>query len=452
MSTPARRFPSPWKIAVLSALYFAQGLPFGFQSTALGLYLTDLGLSMKAVSFARALALPWALKALWAPLVDRYGHARFGRRKSWIIPTQLLLALACFTAGFVPPAEHLALLLALVLAMNFLAATQDIAVDGLAVDLLAPGELGAGNAAQVVGYKVGMLTGGGILVWLSGRIAAAHTARDLGAVFGWLSDDGVPGWLAWLGGWRGIFFAMGALCLGVMLLALTVREPGSGTHEAAPRVTWREFAGRLREILKMPGVGWLLVAVATYKLGESLADAMFGPYLVRVHGIEKEQIALWIGSWGTLASLAGSALGGLLATRMRLVRAVQVAAVLRVAPLFAQWLLVAGLLLPTKGTIIALTCAEHFFGGVLTTAMFALMMSQVDRRIGATHYTVLASVEVWGKAPAGVLSGVFVDAFGFSPVFLASVVLSAAYVLVLKPLERALAAPRPLASGGGLVG
>jgi len=76
----------------------------------------------------------------------------------------------------------------------------------------------------------------------------------------------------------------------------------------------------------------------------------------------------------------------------------------------------------------------------------------VDRRIGATHYTVLASVEVWGKAPAGVLSGVFVDAFGFSPVFLASVVLSAAYVLVLKPLERALAAPRPLASGGGLVG
>lgn len=424
MATPERRFPSPWKIAVLSGLYFAQGLPFGFQSTALGLYLTQLGLSMKAVSFSRALALPWALKALWAPLVDRYGSARFGRRKSWIVPTQLLLALACFAAGFVPPQEHLALLLALVLAMNFFAATQDIAVDGLAVDLLEPSELGAGNAAQVVGYKVGMLTGGGLLVAAS----------------------------AYLGGWRGLFFAMGGLCLAVMTMVLLTREPGGGPQALASHVTWRQLFGRVREVTKAPGAGWLLLAVATYKLGESLADAMFGPFLVRVHGIETETVALWIGSWGTLASLAGSAVGGLLATRLKLVRAVQVAAVLRVAPLFAQWLLVAGLLAPTKADIIALTCAEHFFGGILTTTMFALMMSQVDRRIGATHYTVLASVEVWGKAPAGVLSGVFVDAFGFSPVFLASVVLSAAYVLVLKPLERALHAPPPIASGGPVVG
>lgn len=422
MATLERRFPSPWKIAVLSGLYFAQGLPFGFQSTALGLYLTDLGLSMKAVSFARALALPWALKALWAPLVDRYGHARFGRRRSWIVPAQLLLAICCFAAGLVPPQEHLALLLALVLAMNFLAATQDIAVDALAVDLLEPGELGAGNTAQVVGYKAGMLTGGGFLVAAS----------------------------ASFGGWRGLFFAMGGLCLGVMLLALTVREPGTGAHEAAPRVTWREFPGRLRALLELPGAGWLFVAVATYKLGESLADAMFGPYLVRVHRLEKEQIALWIGSWGTIASLTGSALGGLLATRVRLVRAVQVCAALRVVPLFAQWMLVAGLLVPAKATVVALTCAEHCFGGMLTTAMFALMMSQVDRRIGATHYTVLASVEVWGKAPAGVLSGVFVDAFGFSAVFFASVVLSAAYLLVLRPLERALARRPVLHQQGGV--
>jgi MFS family permease len=413
----ARRAPSAWKLGVLFALYFAQGLPFGFQATALGLYLTELGLTMKAVGFARLLALPWALKALWAPLVDRYGSPRLGRRKSWILPAQALLALTCFAAGFVPPREHLASLLALVLLMNFFAATQDIAVDGLAVDLLEPQELGAGNAAQVVGYKVGMLTGGGLLV-------AASAA---------------------LGGWRGLFWAMGALCLVVMGLAAATREPSGGALAPVKHVTWRELLARARDVFRSQGLGWLLVAVGTYKLGESLADAMFGPFLVRVHGLQKETVALWIGSWGTIASLAGSALGGLLATRLRLIRAVQVAAALRVGPLFAQWLLVAGLLSPTRGTIITLTCAEHFFGGVLTTAMFALMMSQVDRRIGATHFTVLASVEVWGKAPAGVLSGVFVDAWGFPPVFLASVVLSAAYLLVLPPLERALRPPSPAA-------
>ena len=150
---------------MLSALYFAQGLPFGFQSNALPLYLTDLGLSMTEVSLARALALPWALKALWAPLVDRYSWARLGRRKSWIIPMQLLLAAACVVAAFFPLSrETLSPFLGCVLLMNLFAATQDIAVDGLAVDLLDERELGAGNAAQVVGYKIGILTGGGLLV------------------------------------------------------------------------------------------------------------------------------------------------------------------------------------------------------------------------------------------------------------------------------------------------
>lgn len=421
MTTERRRFPSPWKIGVLSALYFAQGLPFGFQSNALSLYLTELGLSMKQVSFARLLALPWALKVLWAPLVDRYGSVAFGRRKSWIVPAQALLASACVAAAFVPPQQHLAELLFVVLLMNFFAATQDVAVDGLAVDLLEPGELGAGNAAQVVGYKVGMLTGGGLLVAAS----------------------------VYPGGWRGLFFAMAALCLAVMGLVLFVREPSTVAPGASTHVTWREFAARARQVFQTPGVGWLLAAVGTYKLGESMVDAMFGPYLVRVHHIEKESVALWLGSWGIVASLAGSFAGGVLATRTRLVRAVQVAALLRVAPLIAQWLLVAGLFLPTPAAVVTLTCAEHFFGGVLTTTMFALMMSQVDRRIGAMHYTLLAAVEVLGKAPAAVVSGVFVDAFGFAWVFLAAVVLSAAYVAVLLPLERALrpAAIAPEAAG-----
>lgn len=413
-----RRAPAPWKIAFLASLYFAQGLPFGFQSNALRLYLTDLGLTMTQVGFAGLLAAPWGLKLFWAPLVDRFGSARFGRRKTWIVPAQALLALTCVAAAFVPPQEHLALLLGLVLAMNFFAATQDIAVDGLAVDVLSPSELGAGNAAQVVGYKVGMLTGGGLLVAASG----------------------------YLGGWRALFLSMAALCVAVMTVVLLFRESaGQGDGVAPP--SWREFLTRAREVFRTPGLGWLLVAVGTYKLGESMADAMFGPFLVRTHGIEKETVALWLGSWGTIASLAGSALGGLLASRVRLTRAVQVAAVMRVGPLLAQWMLIAGLIAPTKASIIAVTCAEHFFGGILTTTMFTLMMSQVNRRIGATHFTVLAAVEAWGKAPAGAVSGVFVDAFGFPPVFLGAVVLSGLYVLVLVPLERAMHAPPPVAPG-----
>ncbi|HEY1088528.1 MAG TPA: MFS transporter [Archangium sp.] len=397
---------APWKIGLLAALYFAQGLPFGFQSNALPLYLTELGLSMTQVSLARALALPWALKALWAPLVDRFSSPRFGRRKSWIVPMQLLLAGSCVVAALVPLSrETLTPFLLCVLAMNLFAATQDIAVDGLAVDLLSEKELGAGNAAQVVGYKVGMLVGGGLLV---GLLAAQ--------------------------GWGSIFFAMAALCLGVMTLVLFVKEGRSAERVEAEKLTWKELGARIRTLVARPEVRWLLLAVATYKMGETLADAMFGAWMVRVHTIPKETVALWLGSWGIVASLLGSFAGGVVATRLTLKRAVLVTGTLRLLPLIAQWAVVAGAALPTQEVIVPLTMAEHFFGGLLTTSMFALMMSSVDRRIGATHFTLLASVEVIGKAFPGLASGFLVDQLGFQAVFAASVLLSMGFLMVVPRL------------------
>ena len=105
------------------------------------------------------LAAPWMFKFLWAPVVDRWWSPRFGRRRSWIVPLQALLVLACLAAAAVH--DQVWLLLGLVFVMNLLAATQDVAVDGLAVDLLGKDDLGPGNAVQVVGYKLGMILGGG---------------------------------------------------------------------------------------------------------------------------------------------------------------------------------------------------------------------------------------------------------------------------------------------------
>ncbi len=167
----ARRLPPARKLALFFALYFAQGLPFGFQAKGLKAVLTDLGISMTKVTLLGALSLPWTLKPLIAPLVDRFGSVRFGRRKSWIVPAQLALAAACGAAAFAPPTESLFLLVVLVLAMNVFAATQDVGVDGLAVDLLTPQELGFGNALQVVGYKVGMIAGGSVLVAVGEAVA-----------------------------------------------------------------------------------------------------------------------------------------------------------------------------------------------------------------------------------------------------------------------------------------
>src|SRR6185503_12356115 len=157
-----------------------------------------------------------------------------------------------------------------------------------------------------------------------------------------------------------------------------------------------------------------------------------------------DRIGLWVGTWGMLLSILGSVAGGFLAGRVPLLRAVGIAASLRVLAVGAEWWL--SLVHLTPARVIAVTCIEHFFAGLLTTAMFAFMMSRVDRRIGATHYTLLATVEVWGKLPAAALSGVVAQATGYATLFGISVVLSAAFLWLLLPLARQKqAAVEPLA-------
>lgn len=398
------------KLAILWTLYFVQGLPFGFQATALPVYLRAAGLSLAGVGLASALSLPWSLKILFAPLVDRYGGHRFGRRRAWILPLQLGLLGCCAVAALVPPERGLTPILVLVFGMNLFAATMDVAVDGLAVDVLERDELGQGNVAQVVGYKVGMLTGGGLLVWASGRI-----------------------------GWEGLFLVMTALIAICFVVTLLWRERAMPLAADRPPAVHTRLADVLALLKRgvAAGGGWLLLFIGTYKLGETMADVMFKPFLVD-HGFAREQIGLWVGTWGMLLSILGSVAGGLLAGRMPLLRAVGIAASLRVIAVGAEWWL--SLVEVTPARVLAVTCIEHFFAGVLTTAMFAYMMSRVDRRIGATHYTLLATVEVWGKLPAAALSGVVADAIGYAALFGISTALSAAFLWLLVPLRRKAAA------------
>jgi PAT family beta-lactamase induction signal transducer AmpG len=409
------------RLAILAVFYIVQGLPFGFQATALPVYLTASGLSLTKVGFAGALSAPWLLKPLWAPLVDRWHSDRFGRRRTWIVPLQAALASTCFAAAFVP-SESLGLLLGLIALTNLFAATMDIAVDGLAIDLLEVDELGWGNIAQVVGYKLGMLLGGGVLVWAS----------------------------QWIG-WHGLFLVITGLITIALLITLSWREPvrERTPDESAPgRARLAELLSTLGRALARPGGLALLAVAATYKIGESMNDAMFEPFLVRAAGWDAPQVGLIVGTWGMAFSLAGSFLGGALAVRLGVARALVLFAVLRTLSL-AGVLWLSGQVGPLGPidpdgfvrAVVAVKGFEEIAGGGLTTAMFAFMMSRVDRRIGATHYTLIAGVEVLGKVPGGLSSGVLVDAFGFSWTFAIGLALGVAFLPLLMLLR---ARPEPI--------
>lgn len=396
------------KLPTLLALYFAQGLPFGVQATALPLMLRARGVSLEAVGFASVLAFPWLAKALWAPLVDRYGSARFGKRKSWIVPMQAGLALCALGAAFV---EQPAALAAVIVVMNFLAATQDIAVDGLAVSWLSRNELGPGNAIQVIGYKLGMLTGGGLLVAASAQL-----------------------------GFRFVFSAMAVLMLAVLSLSLLIDEGAptplgdeAGPAASAPTASASAIFTRLVSALRQPESAAVVAIVVSYKCGESLADGMWKPMLLD-RGFTIAQIGLWSGTFGAFCSLLGSAGAGLAVRRHAITGVLSWIAVLRTLALACSWW-VSGDETPTGTAVIAVTCFEHFAGGAITPIVFALMMRHTDRQIGATQYTLLSSLEVLGKQLPGVLSGVLAARLGYPALFATATVLSLAFIALVRALR-----------------
>ncbi len=406
-STAQRR-----RFGLLAALYVAQGVPFGFQATALPVLLRQAGLSLESIGLLGMLSLPWICKPLWAPLVDATDPLGLGQRRSWLLLMQGAQAATCALAATLDPATQTAALLGAVLAMNLFAATQDIATDGLAVDSLADGELGYGNSVQVVGYKIGMLTGGGLLVWLAGKA-----------------------------GWPALFSGM-ALIQGACALAVLRYRAASTTQAGAGRIGVRLVLRTLVRVLQARASRPLLVLCVSYKVGESMIDVLFKPLLVD-SGIATATIGLWVGSVGMVAGALGSALGGWLYARLGATEALRVTLWLRALPLVL--IAVCAAVGVDEARLIVCTTLEHAAGGALTTTMFATMMASVDRRIGASHYTLLAAIEVAGKAPGPLVAGFVAQRIGYAPVMAVGVLLALLPLLLISALRR------PPAGGAGAV-
>ncbi len=385
--------PRREKFLLLAALYLAQGLPFGFFTQALPVLMREQGLSLKAISATSLLFLPWALKFLWAPLVDR-----LGTRRQWILAMQGLSVAGALLLCFSQPERSIWIVFAALLLFNLFAAIQDVATDGLAVRLLDTRERGGGNGVQVGAYRIGMILGGGLLLWIFARA-----------------------------GWQAMFLGMAGLLALTSLPVLRLRANGE-TASPAPalplRVLLLEWVARLR----VPGLLGFLALIGAYKFGDSMASAMVGPML-RDHGFSKEAIALLKGTLGSAAALLGAALGGALAWRAGRRMALLACGILQTLSIALYAAGVEGI---GGHAMLQLACvAEHLLGGMATVALFTLMMDACDPEHAGTDYTVQACAIVLVMGLANVAAGVVGDAFGYGVMFNASFVLSGLGCLLL---------------------
>ena len=361
------------KLGVLGSLYFSQGLPFGFFTQALPVLLRKQGVSLGEIGLASLLAMPWAMKFVWAPVVDQYWIARVGRRKSWIVPLQLasigiLAALATSSSS-----RSMTVLMGAVLLLNLVAATQDIATDGLAVDLLAPSQRGFANGLQVAGYRVGMIVGGGVLLILHDRLGDA-----------------------------GAFLSM-AVLTGIATLPIAIaREPRRPEPQGRP--------GMNVHFLRRSGAPQLLALIAVYKAGDAFATGMLRPFLAD-SGLTLADIGWLLGTVGFVAGLLGALCGGVLVNRMGRKQALVTFGLLQAGTVAGYaYLTIAH---PTPAALYTLCAAEHLAGGMATAALFTCMMDWCSREASATDYTVQASAVVIVTGVASAVAGFSAQALGY---------------------------------------
>ncbi len=372
------------RLGLLGSLYLSQGLPFGFFTQALPLIMRKRGMSLEAIGLSSLLALPWALKFLWSPLVDRYG-----KRKAWILPLQLVTALTL--VGTALAKDSFSVVLASVLLTNLFCATQDIATDGLAVDMLPERERGLANGVQVAGYRVGMIIGGGVLLILHERL-----------------------------GWALTFFAMAAI-------VVVSSVPIAFAHEA-PRAA--PAGGRAPphffHFFTRRGAWRILLLVLTYKVAEALAAGMLRPFLADA-GMSLADIGWMLGTVGFAAGLLGAMVGGAAVNRLGRRTAMLVFGA-------AQTLTVALYVLaarhaPDRAVLTGLCALEHFASGAATTALFTAMMDWSRKETSATDYTVQASAVVIANGAAATLSGYSASALGYAGHFALATALGALSLL-----------------------
>ncbi|MEU7618692.1 MFS transporter [Micromonospora rifamycinica] len=383
-------------LGTLTTLYVTQYLGIGFITVGLAAILRDGGTSLDTLALLQFVGLVWPLKFLWAPLVDRYGSRRHGHYRSWLLPLQAGLVLSLLALlPFADPTRQLGPVVAICAAYVFLSATQDIAVDAVAVRVLSAGTRGAGNGIQVAASYLGNLLGGGACVLVYDR-------------YGWVPAIGLLAALTAVGLW----------------VVWRLREPARTDRVAGAGPAYRA----LLSVFGQPGCRWWTFGVVPLVYtGAGAAYALVTPALVDA-GWSLARIGVVTGVVISAPAIVAGLLAGIGVDRFGRGRLLVVGgAALAVAT---------GLLLPLMNgraplatTVVALCCFMAAYT-VANVVLYVVNMDYSRPGTGGTDFTVLSSFGLICSFLAASVGLAAADRFGYPAVAVGSVVLVALGVLV----------------------
>ncbi|MEK9712488.1 MAG: MFS transporter [Thalassolituus sp.] len=380
---------SPFKWFALISLYLVQGLPHGFFGQAMPVLLREQGVDLRSIGLMSLVALPWALKFIWAPVLDRYTLIPNEYRRSWILAMNHTAVLVLIGLSFVSlpwlTSEALLLLVGILITVNLLTATQDIATDAVAVENLSVRERGLGNGIQVGGYRIGMVLAGGALL----------------SVFSWL-------------GWQ---FSLLTLALMMFLGSLPLYFWKPAQHTISKGSIASQWAGFFR----LDGALLWLCMIGLYKFGDAFGTQMLRPFLSD-QGITLDQLGKLLGFGGFAAGLTGALVGGWLAGRIGRAPVLMMFAVCEALALLGYALIPA----ENMSFVWLAVIAEHLAGGMATAALFTVMMDRCREHNEAADYAFQSCLVIVTGMVAGALSGYSATLLGYGGHF----ALAAAFCLL----------------------
>lgn len=400
-----RIFTQP-KSAILLILGFASGLPLALTSGTLQAWMTVGNVDLKTIGFFSLVGQAYVFKFLWSPLMDRYTPPFLGRRRGWLLTTQVLLLLAIAAMGFLEPASQLRWMAALAVVIAFCSASQDIVFDAWKTDVLSPEERGSGAAISVLGYRLAMLVSGGLALWLADK---------------------------WLG-WQAMYWLMAGLMIPCIIATLLAPEPNDAIP--APKTLEQAVVEPLRDFFNRNNAWLMLLLIVLYKLGDAFAMSLTTTFLIRGVGFDASDVGMVNKTLGLFATILGALYGGVLMQRLSLYRALLIFGVLQGVSNAGYWLLAI-----SDKNIMSMGAAvffENLCGGMGTAAFVALLMTLCNKSFSATQFALLSALSAVGRVYVGPLAGWFVDAHGWPAFYLFSVFAAVPGILLLMLCRRTL--------------
>jgi PAT family beta-lactamase induction signal transducer AmpG len=387
-----------WRTASVVLLSFSSGLPLGLVWIAIPDWLRNTGMDIKFIGLITLAQAPWSFKFLWSPLMDRYVPPWLGRRRGWTAIAQVaLFALTLSLAGLGNHPDTPWVIGALAFAIAFAAATQDVAIDAYAVDVLQPSEQGVAAGARTAVYRAAMYIAGGLSITIAGKYS-----------------------------WPAVNVGLGILFL--LLIFVTVKAPEPEDKWKPPAsikaAIWEPFLGFLSRHRALE----ILAFVICYKLADNLAGSLLRPFLVDM-GYSDFDRGFALATVGLIATLAGTFLGGIVTTLLGLGHSLWIFGILQIVSNIGYVLVSTSPV--NRSLMYGAMGFESLTQGLGTGAFSVLLLRMTQKRFSATQYALFSSLFGLPRILAGPLTGIMVDSMGWTTFFWTSMIFGIPGLLLL---------------------